>query len=139
MRCSSSALLQLLLLPPPLLLLLLLDRGCADTIEISCVDFHPLMRLPCKCGLNAVNATKISCDGAVFAEFPLLPHRFYIQDFSHRNAGLQTLGAQVFTASDLPLVSVDFSDNQVHARTQHRTRPRLRRSWQQGSKLPYCG
>ena len=38
--------------------------------------------------------------------------RFYIQEFSQRGAGLQTLGAQLFTASDLPLTSVDFGDNQ---------------------------
>ena len=46
-----------------------------DTIEIPCSEFHPNIVLPCLCGLNDVNATKINCDSAVFPEFPLLPYR----------------------------------------------------------------
>ena len=60
----------------------------------------------------------MNCDGAVFSEFPVLPHRFYIQEFSQRDAGLQTLGAQLFTASDLPLTTVDFSRNRVRRLTE---------------------
>ncbi len=90
----------------------------ASSIEIPCVEFHPALAYPCKCGLNAINATRINCDGAVFAEFPLLPYRFYIQEFSQRNAGLQTLGAQLFTASDLPLLRADFSHNQIRRLTE---------------------
>jgi hypothetical protein len=87
-------------------------------LEIPCVEFHPRLDFPCRCGLNDINATRINCDGVAFAEFPLLPYRFYIQEFSQSNAGLQTLGAQLFTASDLPLVSVDFSNNQLRRLTE---------------------
>ncbi len=38
-----------------------------------------------------------------------LSYRFYIQEFSQRFAGLQTLGAQLFTASDLPLTKVIYN------------------------------
>ena len=44
--------------------------------------------------------------------------RFYIQEFSQRGAGLQTLGAQLFTASDLPLARADFGDNQIRRLTE---------------------
>lgn len=87
-------------------------------LEIPCVEFHPRLTIPCSCGLNDINATRINCDGVAFAEFPILPYRFYIQEFSQQNAGLQTLGAQLFTASDLPLVSVDFSHNQLRRLTE---------------------
>lgn len=81
--------------------------------EIPCQEFHPRMNFPCLCGLNDINATRINCDGAVFVEFPLLPYRFYIQEFSQRDSGLQTLGAQLFTASDLPLTRIDFGNNKL--------------------------
>ena len=87
-------------------------------LEIPCGEFHPNLDFPCLCGLNEVNATKINCDGAVFPDFPVLPYRFYIQEFSQRQAGLQTLGAQLFTASDIPLKVADFSDNQVRRLTE---------------------
>ena len=87
-------------------------------LEIPCVEFHPRLTIPCLCGLNEINATRINCDGVAFAEFPVLPYRFYIQEFSHQNAGTQTLGAQLFTASDLPLTSVDFSHNQLRRLTE---------------------
>ena len=45
-------------------------------------------------------------------------YRFYIQEFSQRGAGLQTLGAQLFTASDLPLARADFGDNQIRRLTE---------------------
>ena len=99
-------------------LLAVLSLATAATIEIPCPEFHPKLTYPCKCGLNEINATRINCDGAVFAEFPLLPYRFYIQEFSQKHAGIQTLGAQLFTASDLPLVRVDFSHNQVRRLTE---------------------
>ena len=87
-------------------------------LEIPCAEFHPALAFPCLCGLNDVNATKINCDGAVFPDFPVLPYRFYIQEFSQKQAGLQTLGAQLFTASDIPLKVADFSDNQVRRLTE---------------------
>ena len=49
--------------------------AAADSIEIPCKEFHPALDYPCKCSLNDINATRINCDGAVFAEFPLLPYR----------------------------------------------------------------
>ena len=87
-------------------------------LEIPCVEFHPRLDFPCLCGLNEINATRINCDGVAFREFPVLPYRFYIQEFQQQNAGLQTLGAQLFTASDLPLTSVDFSQNQLRRLTE---------------------
>ena len=87
-------------------------------LEIPCVEFHPRLTIPCLCGLNEINATKINCDGVAFADFPVLPYRFYIQEFSQQSAGLQTLGAQLFTASDLPLTKVDFSNNQLRRLTE---------------------
>jgi len=87
-------------------------------LEIPCAEFHPALDFPCLCGLNDVNATKINCDGAVFPDFPVLPYRFYIQEFSQKQAGLQTLGAQLFTASDIPLKVADFSENQVRRLTE---------------------
>ena len=56
-------------------LVALVAAAAADSIEIPCKEFHPSLDYPCKCSLNAVNATRINCDGAVFAEFPLLPYR----------------------------------------------------------------
>ena len=85
----------------------------AQELEIPCADFHPRFDIPCMCGLNEINATRINCDKSVFTEFPVLPYRFYIQEFSQRYSGLQTLGAQLFTASDLPLTRVDFSHNRL--------------------------
>ena len=85
----------------------------AQQLEIPCSEFHPRFNIPCMCGLNEINATRINCDKSVFTEFPVLPYRFYIQEFSQRYSGLQTLGAQLFTASDLPLTRVDFSHNSL--------------------------
>ena len=58
-----------------LLFLSVATMAAADSIEIPCGEFHPSLDYPCKCSLNAINATRINCDGAVFAEFPLLPYR----------------------------------------------------------------
>ena len=95
-----------------IVLIFLVDRGHAQ-LEIPCVEFHEKLDIPCNCGLNKVNATRINCDGAVFLEFPVLPFRFYIQEISQRNAGLQTLAPQLFTASDIPLKKLDFSHNRI--------------------------
>lgn len=96
----------------------LVASSMGQTIEIPCEEFHPNFDIPCMCGLNDINATRINCNGVVFPEFPLLPYRYYIQEFAQRQAGLQTLGAQLFTASDLPLTLVDFSDNQIRRLTE---------------------
>ena len=96
-----------------LLLLQMPIKSTAQQLEIPCSEFHPRFNIPCMCGLNEINATRINCDTSVFTEFPVLPYRFYIQEFSQRHSGLQTLGAQLFTASDLPLTRVDFSHNSL--------------------------
>ena len=36
-------------------------------LEIPCVEFHPRLTIPCLCGLNEINATRINCDGVAFA------------------------------------------------------------------------
>ncbi|CAB4055363.1 unnamed protein product [Lepeophtheirus salmonis] len=88
------------------------------TPMIPCAEFHAQLNIPCLCGLNEVNATVINCDESVFPEFPILPYRFYIQEFSQKNAGLQNLGNQLFTASDIPLKHLDFSHNQIRRLTE---------------------
>ena len=98
--------------------LLLTASLTVGQLEIPCVEFHPKLNIPCQCGLNDINATRINCDGSVFLEFPVLPHRFYIQEISHQYAGLQTLAPQLFTASDIPLKKVDFSHNSLRRITE---------------------
>ena len=95
---------------------LLLDTvsGAAKTIEIPCVEFSSAINLPCQCSLNEINATRINCDNVVFGgDFPVLPLRYYIQEFSQKNVGWQLLPTQIFTASDVPLKIVDFSHNSM--------------------------
>ena len=81
------------------------------SIEIPCVEFSSAINIPCLCSLNEVNATRINCDNVVFEDFPLLPRRYYIQEFTQKNVGWQLLPTQIFTASDVPLKIVDFSHN----------------------------
>merc|ERR1719232_1830765 len=82
--------------------------------EIACVEFSQAFNIPCLCSLNEVNATRINCDGVVFAgDFPVLPLRYYIQEFCQKNVGWQLLPTQIFTASDVPLKIVDFSHNSM--------------------------
>ena len=86
----------------------------AETIEIPCVEFSSAINIPCQCSLNKINATRINCDNVVFAgDFPVLPLRYYIQEFSQKNVGWQLLPTQIFTASDIPLKVVDFSHNSM--------------------------
>ena len=112
-RNKSRALRTSLLL---LISSLLLDTvsGAAKTIEIPCVEFSSAINLPCQCSLNEINATRINCDNVVFGgDFPVLPLRYYIQEFSQKNVGWQLLPTQIFTASDVPLKIVDFSHNSM--------------------------
>ena len=91
-----------------------LAEGAAETIEIPCVEFSSAINIPCQCSLNKINATRINCDNVVFAgDFPVLPLRYYIQEFSQKNVGWQLLPTQIFTASDVPLKVVDFSHNSM--------------------------
>ena len=85
-----------------------------SSIEIPCSEFSAAISVPCLCSLNEVNATRINCDEVVFAgDFPVLPLRYYIQEFSQKNVGWQLLPTQIFTASDIPLKIVDFSHNSM--------------------------
>ena len=47
----------------------------AVCLLLSAVCLRLQLDYPCECSLNAINATRINCDGAVFAVFPLLPYR----------------------------------------------------------------
>ena len=88
--------------------------GKTASIEIPCVEFSSAINVPCLCSLNEVNATRINCDNVVFpGDFPVLPLRYYIQEFSQKNVGWQLLPTQIFTASDIPLKIVDFSHNSM--------------------------
>merc|ERR1719270_3088567 len=85
-----------------------------SSIEIPCSEFSNAISVPCLCSLNEVNATRINCDNVVFGgDFPVLPLRYYIQEFSQKNVGWQLLPTQIFTASDIPLKIVDFSQNSM--------------------------
>jgi len=96
-------------------------QAAANSQEIPCIEFSSAIQVDCLCSLNEVNATRINCDGVVFpGDFPVLPLRFYIQEFSQRNVGWQLLPTQIFTASDIPLKVVDFSQNSMR-----RLAPRL--------------
>ena len=82
--------------------------------EIACVEFSAAINIDCLCSLNKLNATRINCDNVVFpGDFPVLPLRYYIQEFSQKNVGWQLLPTQIFTASDIPLKLVDFSYNSM--------------------------
>jgi len=94
------------------ILLAVFSRASAasSSLEIPCVEFSSAINIDCLCSLNQQNATRINCDNVVFpGDFPVLPFRFYIQEFSQRNVGWQLLPAQIFTASDVPLKHIDFS------------------------------
>lgn len=104
----------LLQMVPVLLLMLALCISTTDgqTKEMPCSKLLRNTPLPCLCSLDDSNGTVINCDSVSFAkDFPVLPHRHRIHSFSQRSAGIQSLEAQLFTASDIPLKSVDFSDN----------------------------
>jgi len=82
--------------------------------EIACVEFSSAINIDCLCSLNELNATRINCDNVVFpGDFPVLPLRYYIQEFTQKNVGWQLLPTQIFTASDIPLKLVDFSHNSM--------------------------
>ena len=119
-----------------LLLLLAASRGAeakVASIEIPCVEFSSAISVPCLCSLNEVNATRINCDNVVFpGDFPVLPLRYYIQEFSQQGAGWQQLPAQIFTASDIPLKIVDFSHNSMR-------RLAVRQVIFTSTSLPYFG
>jgi hypothetical protein len=56
----------------------------------------------------------IICDGvSFFGDFPSLPFKARIHTFSQRNSFIQGLEPQLFTASGIPLIRVDFSRNRL--------------------------
>ena len=88
--------------------------GASSSQEIACVEFSSAINIDCLCSLNELNATRINCDNVVFpGDFPVLPLRYYIQEFTQKNVGWQLLPTQIFTASDIPLKLVDFSHNSM--------------------------
>ncbi|XP_042219703.1 protein artichoke-like [Homarus americanus] len=81
--------------------------------QLPCVEVSDRLILPCLCQNSDHNIT-INCDNVAFAgDFPLLPFKMNIVEFTQRNAGIQALRGQLFTASDLPLRKVDFSRNAI--------------------------
>lgn len=70
-------------------------------------------KLPCLCSRDTDGAgSVINCDQvSFFGDFPALPFRQNIVGFTQRLAGIQNLEPQLFTASNIPLKSVDFSHN----------------------------
>ena len=91
-----------------------LTSAGSSSQEIACVEFSSAINIDCLCSLNELNATRINCDNVVFpGDFPVLPLRYYIQEFTQKNVGWQLLPTQIFTASDIPLKLVDFSHNSM--------------------------
>lgn len=85
-----------------------------DTKLQKCVDFDPELNIPCYCSKNQHSGTEIDCDNVVFyRDLPVLPYRSNINSFSSRGSGIQDLSTLLFTASDIPLKKIDFSDNLV--------------------------
>ncbi|KAK8719617.1 hypothetical protein OTU49_013907 [Cherax quadricarinatus] len=81
--------------------------------EVPCVEVSDRLTLPCLCNTQDHNIS-INCDNVAFpGDFPLLPFKMNIVEFTQRNAGIQALRGQLFTASDLPLRKVDFSRNAI--------------------------
>ncbi|KAK8393244.1 hypothetical protein O3P69_013333 [Scylla paramamosain] len=81
--------------------------------DAPCVNVDSQLTLPCLCKSRSGNIT-INCDNVAFpGDFPLLPFKMNIVEFTQRNAGIQALRGQLFTASDLPLRKVDFSRNAI--------------------------
>lgn len=71
---------------------------------LSHPSLHPLV----------ANGTAIICDHvSFFGDFPSLPFRGKIHTFSQRYSWVQGLEPQLFTASAIPLVRVDFSHNRL--------------------------
>ena len=86
-------------------------------------------KLPCLCSkevlhLPSPNAASyplvsngsiaVICDGvAFFGDFPSLPYKARIHTFSQRNSFIQGLEPQLFTASAIPLIRIDFSRNRL--------------------------
>jgi hypothetical protein len=92
------------------------DVGGGARGGTPCYERSKMYRLPdgCRCRVDRDNGTEVNCDGVVFVgDFPLLPFRHRIHSFRQRGVGHQTLAAQIFTASDVPLKRVDFSDNEL--------------------------
>ncbi|XP_023222761.1 protein artichoke-like isoform X1 [Centruroides sculpturatus] len=86
----------------------------------QCGDiFGRLMNLPCFCDQDLRNGTIVDCDRVSFAgNFPVLPHRYRIHGYRQRHAGIQTLETLLFTASAIPLETVDFSHNLLRRLTE---------------------
>ncbi|KAK3876042.1 hypothetical protein Pcinc_019127 [Petrolisthes cinctipes] len=81
--------------------------------QTPCSQVDPQLTLPCVCTTSGQNIT-INCDNVAFpGDFPLLPFKMKIVEFTQRSAGIQALRGQLFTASDLPLQKVDFSRNSI--------------------------
>uniref|UniRef100_A0A6A7FTQ7 Chaoptin-like n=3 Tax=Hirondellea gigas TaxID=1518452 RepID=A0A6A7FTQ7_9CRUS len=92
------------------LALLLVVVG-AQAQPCATVDEH--LQIPCVCSRQQ-EGIHINCDNVAFpGDFPLLPYRLGIVSFQQRNAGIQALTGQLFTASDLPLAKLDFSRNTI--------------------------
>lgn len=96
------------------LALVLALAGWASGQNGPCADIDDQLTLPCHCTVRNQNEISINCDNVAFpGDFPLLPFKMNIVEFTQRNAGIQALRGQLFTASDLPLRKVDFSRNTI--------------------------
>ncbi|XP_066952356.1 chaoptin [Macrobrachium rosenbergii] len=95
-------------------LVLALVGGTAWGQTGPCSAVDEQLTLPCQCTVSNQNEISINCDNVAFPrDFPLLPFKMNIVEFTQRNAGIQALRGQLFTASELPLRKVDFSRNTI--------------------------
>ena len=85
--------------------------------SVPCSELHRELRYPCRCS-PAEDGILMNCDRVVFSgDLPALPYRAPVISFSQRWAGHQALPTQAFTASSLPLRSLDFSGNSLRRLT----------------------
>lgn len=96
-----------------LVLVLVMVLASVALGQVPCVEVNEQLTLPCLCTTSGQDIS-INCDNVAFpGDFPLLPFKMRIVEFSQRNTGIQALRSQLFTASDLPLKKVDFSRNEI--------------------------
>lgn len=97
----------------PLLLVLATVSGRS----VPCSELHWELRYPCRCS-PAEDGIVMDCDRVVFpGDLPSLPYSSTVVAFSQRWVGHQALPTQAFTASSLPLRSLDFSGNSLRRLT----------------------
>uniref|UniRef100_T1J3Q9 LRRCT domain-containing protein n=1 Tax=Strigamia maritima TaxID=126957 RepID=T1J3Q9_STRMM len=97
-----------------LLVLLSAQSSRSSTRSSSCAILFNSSDFPCQCLVESNVSLHVNCDDIVFrGEVPVLPYRLPLVSFSQKRVGYQSLGTQLFTASQVPLQILDFSQNHL--------------------------